>query len=180
MSAQNPYAGWTTSKLIPSVIFILAPIVAVGLLVTWSLRFQGIRRQLLEGVGPLGYARNRQGPVVDDVRREDAPKISEIWLGEGHIDEEDEKMKASGNLSSSGTSSYVMNKYRWEEILPFALSPDPDSKLDELEMPTEWRVGTVIRMPSQFRYDEIAHMDVTDIDFQLGTLPISCTVPRSA
>ncbi|KAG8819417.1 hypothetical protein FRC17_010458 [Serendipita sp. 399] len=173
MSSQNPYAGWTTSKLIPSVIFILTPVVAVGLLVTWSLRFHRIRRQILEGAGPSSYARRRQG-LAGDVRQEDAPKLAEIWLGESCVHTDDERRKASDKIAIG----YVMDPYRWEEILPFTLSPNPDSKLDEAKRPTQWQLGTIIRMPSQLQYGDIAHMDVTDLDFQLGILPVSCLVPR--
>jgi hypothetical protein len=85
MSSSN-YVNWTTSKLIPSVIFVLTPLLAVGLLVAWSLRIQGMRRYYLATITgrypryPRGRQADREGPEVD---LREKPEVEEIWLGFG-------------------------------------------------------------------------------------------------
>jgi hypothetical protein len=85
MSSSN-YVNWTTSKLIPSVIFVLTPLVAVGLLVAWSLRIQGMRRYYLATITgrypryPRGRQTDGEGPGVD---LREKPEVEEIWLGFG-------------------------------------------------------------------------------------------------
>jgi hypothetical protein len=87
-SSSDPsggWGGWGSTKVVPSIIFILTPVVAIGMLVFWSLRLQGLRRRYIAGLARHGRATSNNHLDEGDV-----PKMHEVWMGDSWWDAEQE------------------------------------------------------------------------------------------
>ncbi|PVF98218.1 hypothetical protein CPB86DRAFT_785050 [Serendipita vermifera] len=163
MSSSPNSVDWTASKLIPSVIFVITPVVAVGLLVIWSLRIQGMRRYYLATLTGR-YPRYPRGQREEgEVDLGERPELEEIWLGLG--DEFKENLQGYSRQSSS-----------WDSCLPVSLSriatgTPSTAENDALGSGDQLRVGMVIRMPSQTPYEEMLHTQsaLSNIGIELGS-----------
>lgn len=118
MSSSDDPPGWASSKLVPSVIFIITPIIAVGLLVIWSLRIQNIRRRYIAALARQAYA-----PSANRLDPRDIPVMHEVWIGDRWWDTgHDPALKASTaqaipHMSSSKMEGHINGLYNWINIM---------------------------------------------------------------
>lgn len=166
MSSSDDPPGWASSKLVPSVIFIITPIIAVGLLVIWSLRIQNIRRRYIAALARQAYA-----PSANRLDPRDIPVMHEVWIGDRWWDTgHDPALKASTaqaipHMSSSKMEGHINGLYNWINIMPVYLASDAQSS-------GPYNLGTFIRMPSRTMHEDISHTAMSDLDMQLATILI--------
>jgi len=94
---------WTPSRLLPSVIFVLTPCIAVGLLVCWSIRLQLVRRRWRAEMARVNPARSDSV-----IGLKDRPPLYEVWLE-----------STQGSPKPDGIGKYTMpGDTRTDSLLP--------------------------------------------------------------
>ncbi|KIM31877.1 hypothetical protein M408DRAFT_240055 [Serendipita vermifera MAFF 305830] len=165
-SSSSSDSQWSQSRLVPSIVFVLTPCFAVGLLVVWSLRMQFERRRWYSmALGAARTSNTEGGPLPDK------PAIQEIWLGTTWEDDGNETSHEGAGREGGEAGAHVRlngyfrEAYNWESVLPVSLcgSSRGDSYCD---------LGILVRMPSKTPYDEISHTSITHTELNMATLEV--------
>lgn len=114
-------SAWSSSRFVPSIIFVLTPCIAVSLLVCWSLRMQFVRRRWYSEMARRNRLGRPAGTLMDP--SDDRPPIHEVWLGRTWEDNEPNETPEYDTQenkkveSQSSLQGYVMQQYSWQTIL---------------------------------------------------------------